>query len=61
MIHLVCLFMKTHLLELLQDNCVDLVCCAFLRKLSARMRNITVFCQGSGYRPAHGPLNLKTY
>ena len=30
MVHLVCLFMKTHLLALLQDNCLDLVCCAFL-------------------------------
>jgi len=29
----------------LQDNCLDLVCCAFLRKLSAYMRNITAFCQ----------------
>jgi len=35
MIHLVCLFMKTHLLALLQDNCLDLVHCAFLCKLSA--------------------------
>jgi len=45
MFHLVCLFMKTHLLALLQDNCLDLVCCAFLRKLSACVRNITAFCQ----------------
>jgi len=29
MVHLVCLFVKTHLLGLLQDNCLDLVCCAF--------------------------------
>ena len=41
MVHLVCFFMKA----LLQDNCLDLVCCAFLRKLSACMRNITAFCQ----------------
>jgi len=45
MVHLVCLFMKTHLLALLQDDCLDLVCCAFLRKLSTCLRNITVFCQ----------------
>jgi len=38
MVHLVCLIMKTHLLALLQDNCLDLVHCALLRKLSA-------FCQ----------------
>jgi len=37
-VHLVCLFMKTHRLALLQDNCLDVVHCAFLRKLSA-------FCQ----------------
>jgi len=45
MVHLICLFMKTHLLALLQDNCSDLVRCAFLRKLSACVRNITAFCQ----------------
>ena len=43
--HLVCLFMKTHVLALLQDNCLDLVRCALLRKLSACVRNITAFCQ----------------
>jgi len=37
--------MKTHLLALLQDNCLDLVCCSFLHKLSGCMRNIKVFCQ----------------
>jgi len=37
--HLVCLFMKTHLVALLQDNCLELVRCAFLRKLSACVRN----------------------
>jgi len=42
MVHLVCLFMKTHLLVLLQDNCLH---CAFLRKLCVCVRNITVFCQ----------------
>jgi len=35
MVDLVCFFMKTHLLALLQDNCLDLVHCAFLNKLSA--------------------------
>jgi len=45
MVHLVCLFMKTHLLTLLQDNCPDLIHCAFLRKLSGCMRNMTAFCQ----------------
>ena len=45
MFHLVCFFMKTHPLALLQANCLDLVCCAFLRKLSACVRNITAFCQ----------------
>ena len=45
MVHLICLFMKTHLLASLQDNCLDLVRCAFLRKLSAYVRNITAFCQ----------------
>jgi len=44
-VHLVCLFMKTHLPALLQDNGLDLVCCAFLRKLAACVRNIMVFCQ----------------
>ena len=44
-VHLVCLFMKTHLLALLQDNCLDLVRVAFLHKLSACVRTITVFCQ----------------
>jgi len=38
MVHLVRLFMKMHLLALLQDNCLDLARCAFLHKLSA-------FCQ----------------
>ena len=45
MVNLVCLFMKPHLLALLQDNCLDLLRCAFLRKLSGCVRNITVFCQ----------------
>jgi len=45
MVHLICLFMKTHLLALLQDYCLDLVRCAFLHKLSACVRNITAFCQ----------------
>jgi len=45
MVHLVCLFMKTHLLALLQNNCLDLVHCACLCKLSACVRNITAFCQ----------------
>jgi len=35
-----CLFMKTYLLALLQDNCIDLVCCAFLHKLSASEGNL---------------------
>jgi len=30
---------------LLQDNCLDLLCCAFLSKLSGCVRNITAFCQ----------------
>ena len=38
-------FMKTHLLALLQDNCLHLVRCAFLRKLSGCVRDITAFCQ----------------
>jgi len=29
MVHLVRLFIKTHLLALLQDNCLDFVRCAF--------------------------------
>jgi len=45
MVHLVCLFMKIHQLALLQDSCLDLAHCVFLRTLSACMRNITVFCQ----------------
>jgi len=39
MINLVYLFMKMHLLALLQHNCIDLVRCAFLRKLSACVRS----------------------
>jgi len=38
-VDLVCFFMKTHLLALLQDNCLDLVHCAFLHKLCACVRN----------------------
>ena len=38
-VHLVCLFMKTRLLVLLQDSCLDLVCCAFLHKLFRYVRN----------------------
>jgi len=45
MVDLVCLFMKMHLVALLRDNCLDLVYCAFLHKLSGCMRNITAFCQ----------------
>jgi len=45
MVHLICLFMEMHLLELLQANCLDLVRCVFLRKLSGCMRNITAFSQ----------------
>jgi len=45
MVHLVCLFVKTHLLALLQDKCHDLVCCPFLRKLSECVRNMAAFCQ----------------
>jgi len=37
--------MQTHLLALLQDNCLDVLRCAFLSKLSACVRNITAFCQ----------------
>ena len=40
MVHLLCLFMKMHLLALLQDNCLVLVCSAFLHKVSAYVRNI---------------------
>ena len=36
---------ETHLLALLQGNCLDLVRCAFLRKLSGRVKNIAEFCQ----------------
>jgi len=40
MVHLVCLFMKMHLLALmLQGSCVDSVHCAFLRKLFRCVRN----------------------
>jgi len=37
--------MKPHLLALLQDNYLDLLRCAFVRKLSGCVRNITAFCQ----------------
>jgi len=43
MVHLVCLLMKTHLLALLLDNCLDLVCSVSLRKLSGCVRNVTAF------------------
>jgi len=33
MVDLVCVFMKTYLVALLQDNCLDLVHCAFLRQV----------------------------
>ena len=45
MVHLVCLFMKTHLLALWQDNCLELGRCAFFSKLSGCVRIITAFCQ----------------
>jgi len=45
MVNLVCLFMKLHLLALLWDDCLDLLRCAFLRKLSRCVKNITAFCQ----------------
>jgi len=45
MVHLVCFFYENALLALLQDICRDLVRCTFLRKLSACVRNITVFWQ----------------
>jgi len=45
MVNLVRLFMKPHLLALLKDNCLDLLRCAFLRKLSGCMRNMVAFCQ----------------
>jgi len=45
MVHLVCLFMKMHLLALLQDNCHDLLRCAFLCKLSSCVTNTKAFCQ----------------
>jgi len=48
MVHLVSLFMKTHLLALLQDKCLDLVHCDFLRMLSVCMRNIIAFYQHLG-------------
>jgi len=44
-VHLTCLFMKRHLLALLKDNCLDLLRCAFLCKLSAWVRNIIAFRQ----------------
>jgi len=44
-IHVICLFMKMHLLVLLQGNCLELVHCAFLCKLSGCARNITEYCQ----------------
>jgi len=36
MVHLVCLFRKTHLLALLQDNCLELLRCAFLQVVCMR-------------------------
>jgi len=57
MVHLVCLFIKMHLLALLQDNCLDLVCRAFLRKLSACVRNIAAYCQHL-LRPKYRPFWL---
>jgi len=45
MVHLVCLFMKTNLLALRQDNCLDFVRYAFLRKFSSCVRNTTACCQ----------------
>jgi len=45
MVHLVCLLIKTYLLALLQGNCLDLLRCAFLSKLSGCVTNITGFCQ----------------
>jgi len=44
MVHLVCLFMKLHLPALLQDDCLDLLRCAFLRKfIWMREEYISVF------------------
>jgi len=44
MINLVCLFMKTHLLALLQDNCWLASLC-FPAQVVWKRRNITAFCQ----------------
>jgi len=44
-VHLVCLFKETHLLALLQDNCLNLVHYAFQHQLSGCVRNITAFWQ----------------
>jgi len=45
MVHLACLFMKTLLLALLQDSCLDLIRFDILRKLFGYVRNITMFHQ----------------
>ena len=49
MVHLVCLFMKMHLLALLQDKCLNLLCCTFLSKLSGCVRYTTEQCFANTY------------
>jgi len=45
-VHIVCLFMKTHLLlQEKLENCLDLVPCVFLLKFSGYVRDITACCQ----------------
>jgi len=51
MVHLIYLLMKTYLLVLLQDNCLDLVRCAFLHKSSDGVRSITVLSTCTEARP----------
>jgi len=53
MVHLVWLFMKTHLVALLQVSSLDLVRCAFLRKLVGCVRNMTTL---GSYIEANGTL-----
>jgi len=45
MVHLSACLWKPHLLALLQDNYLDLVHCASLRKVCGCVRNIAAFCQ----------------
>jgi len=56
--HLVGLFMKMHLLTLLQDNCLDLVHCAFLHKLSTFCQHLLRLIYDISVKPKYRSISI---